>query len=158
ELQIQTDGDPEYKTVLVSGPSSEFDVKTERMAKDVVIDPRRKILRMSPDIRVSVLITRGEELAGDGRYNEGIDEYQMALDIAKNNSLAAFRMAEALFELGNMTAANQQFSAALNGDLKPKWVEVWSYVNRGKIYDIRGQRERAVNEYQRAINTGDDAY
>src|SRR5262249_45596469 len=50
ELQIQTDGDPEYKTVLVSGPSSEFDVKTERMAKDVVIDPRRKILRMSPDI------------------------------------------------------------------------------------------------------------
>lgn len=39
-----------------------------------------------------------------------------------------------------------------------KWVEVWSYINRGKIYDIRGQRDRAVTEYQKAINTGDDSY
>jgi len=42
--------------------------------------------------------------------------------------------------------------------LKAKWVEVWAYINRGKIFDIRGQRDRAVTEYQKAINSGDDAY
>ena len=67
-------------------------------------------------------------------------------------------MGEALFELGNLQAASGMFQEALNGDLKPKWVEVWAYINRGKIFDIRGQRERAVTEYQKAANTGDDSY
>jgi tetratricopeptide (TPR) repeat protein len=67
-------------------------------------------------------------------------------------------MGEALFELGNLQAASGMFQEALNGDLKPKWVEVWAYINRGKIFDIRGQRERAVTEYQKASNTGDDSY
>jgi tetratricopeptide (TPR) repeat protein len=67
-------------------------------------------------------------------------------------------MGEALFQLGNLQAAANQFRKSLNGDLKPKWVEVWGYINLGKIYDIRGDRERAVGEYQKAVNTGDDAY
>src|SRR5207249_3414053 len=41
---------------------------------------------------------------------------------------------------------------------KPKWVEVWASINRGNIFDIRGPRERAVTEYQKASNTGDDSY
>jgi tetratricopeptide (TPR) repeat protein len=60
--------------------------------------------------------------------------------------------------LGNLQAAAGMFQEALNGDLKPKWVEVWAYINRGKIFDIRGQRDRAVTEYQKAVNTGDDSY
>jgi tetratricopeptide (TPR) repeat protein len=87
-----------------------------------------------------------------------VDEYQHGIDLDAHNSLALFRMGEALFELGNLQAASNVFSEALNGDLKPKWVEVWAYINRGKIYDIRGQRERAVTEYQKAINSGDDSY
>jgi len=67
-------------------------------------------------------------------------------------------MGEALFELGNLQAAALTFQESLNGDLKPKWVEVWAYINRGKIFDIRGQRDRAVGEYQKAVNSGDDSY
>ena len=158
EFQIQTDGDPEYARVEVVGESSEFEVKTERKPKSVVIDPREKILRMSPDIRIAVLINRGEELANESKYNDAIDQFQKAVDIDSHNSLALFRMGEALFELGNLQAASGMFQEALNGDLKPKWVEVWAYINRGKIFDIRGQRERAVTEYQKAANTGDDSY
>jgi aminopeptidase N len=158
ELQILTDGDPEYQRVEVKGPSSDFDIVTQRKPKDVVIDPRGKTLRLSPDINVSVYINRGEEFAGEGRYNEAVDEFQRALDLDAHNSLALFRMGEALFELGNLQAASNVFSSALNGDLKPKWTEVWAYINKGKIYDARGDRERAVNEYQKAVNTGDDAY
>jgi tetratricopeptide (TPR) repeat protein len=158
EFQILTDGDPEYARVEVVGEASELDVKTDRKPKRVVIDPREKILRMSSDIRVAVLINRGEEYANEGRYNEGIDEYQKAVDIDAHNSLALFRMGEALFELGNLQAAAGMFQEALNGDLKAKWVEVWAYINRGKIFDIRGQRERATTEYQKAVNSGDDSY
>ena len=158
EFQVQTDGDPEYARVEVVGESSEFEVKTERKPKLVVIDPREKILRMSSDIRIAVLVNRGEELANEGKHNDAIDQYQKAVDIDSHNSLALFRMGEALFELGNLQAASGMFQEALNGDLKPKWVEVWAYINRGKIFDIRGQRERAVTEYQKAANTGDDSY
>jgi tetratricopeptide (TPR) repeat protein len=158
EMQIQTDGDPEYARVDVVGPSSEFEAKTERKPKGVVIDSKERILRMAPDIRIAVLVNRGEELANDGKYNDAIDQYQKAVDIDAHNSLALFRMGEALFELGNLQAASGMFQEALNGDLKPKWVEVWAYINRGKIFDIRGQRERAVTEYQKAANTGDDSY
>ncbi len=158
EIQIQTDGDPEYARVEVVGESSDFDVVTQRKPKTVLIDPREKLLRMSNDIRINVLVNRGEELTNEGKHNEAIDEFQKAIDLDSHNSLALFRMGEALFELGNLQAAVNVFREALNGDLKPKWVEVWSYVNIGKIMDIRGQRDRAVTEYQKAINTGDDSY
>jgi tetratricopeptide (TPR) repeat protein len=158
EVQVQTDGDPEYGRIEVSGPSSDFDIVTERKPKSLVIDPRKRVLRMSSDIRVAVLINRGEEFTNHGEYNAAIDEFQKAVDIDDQNSLALFRMGEAFFELGNLQLGADMFRQSLNGDLKPKWVEVWSYVNLGKIYDIRNQRERAVTEYQKAVNTGDDAY
>ncbi len=53
------------------------------------------------------------------------------------------------------SAANE-FREALNGDLEPKWTEVWAHINLGKIFDITGQRERAVNEYKLAIRTKDN--
>jgi tetratricopeptide (TPR) repeat protein len=158
ELQVQTDGEPEYKRVEVSGQASDFDVMVDRKPKAVVVDPRKKVLRMSNDIRVAVLINRGEEFANDNEYNRAVDEYQKAIDIAGRNSLAMFRMGEALFELGNLQLAANVFRDSLNGDLEPKWVEVWAYINLGKIYDIRGDRDRALNQYQKAVNTGDDAY
>jgi tetratricopeptide (TPR) repeat protein len=87
-----------------------------------------------------------------------MDQFQDAIDLNPVSSLASFRMGEALFELGNITPAAQNFRNAIAGDLNPKWVEVWSYINLGKIYDTRGDHERAIPEYQKAISTGDDAY
>ena len=44
----------------------------------------------------------------------------------------------------------------LNGDLDPKWTEVWAHINLGKIFDITDQRDRAVNEYRQAVRTKDN--
>ena len=44
----------------------------------------------------------------------------------------------------------------MNGDLEPKWIEVWAHINLGMIYDLHSQRERAVNEYNLAIRTKDN--
>jgi Tfp pilus assembly protein PilF len=56
----------------------------------------------------------------------------------------------------NYQSAANSFRDALRGDDDPKWTEVWSHVNLGKIFDITGQRERAVNEYRQAVQTNDN--
>jgi tetratricopeptide (TPR) repeat protein len=158
EIEIETDGGPEYQRVDVARQSSEVTMFTERKPRTINIDPRKRILRLSPDIRVAVSINRGEEFMNEGRFNDAMDQFQDAIDLSPRSSLASFRMGEAMFELGNVTPAASNFRNALDGDLKPKWVEVWSYINLGKIYDSRGDHERAISEYQKAISTGDDAY
>jgi len=45
---------------------------------------------------------------------------------------------------------------ALRGDGEPRWTEVWSHIALGKIFDITGQRDRAVNEYRLAVQTNDN--
>ena len=37
-----------------------------------------------------------------------------------------------------------------------KWTEVWGHVYLGMIFDLLGQRERAVNEYSKAKQTNDN--
>ena len=56
----------------------------------------------------------------------------------------------------NYQAAANSFRDCLRGDNDPKWTEVWSHLNLGKIFDVAGQRERALNEYRLAIQTKDN--
>src|ERR1039458_9667647 len=44
----------------------------------------------------------------------------------------------------------------LGGAGEPRWTEVWSHIALGKIFDITGQRDRAVNEYRLAVQTNDN--
>ena len=110
------------------------------------------------DAEVTAIIHRGEELNHQGKYNDAIIEFKKALDIDKHSSHALFRMAEAQFELNDLNAALSTLGQALKGDLRPTWLEVWSYLNIGKIYDIRGQRDRAVLRYHKAADTADDSF
>jgi hypothetical protein len=50
----------------------------------------------------------------------------------------------------NYQSAANEFREAENGDLQPKWIEVWWHINLGKIFDLTGQRDRALNEYRQA--------
>ena len=50
----------------------------------------------------------------------------------------------------------QSYRDALRGDDDPKWTEVWSHIALGKIFDVTGQRDRAVNEYRQAVQTNDN--
>ena len=65
-----------------------------------------------------------------------------------------FAWARPCFYQKNYQAAANAFRSALGGDLDPKWMEVWSHIYIGKIYDLLGQRERAVNEYSLAQHRG----
>lgn len=78
------------------------------------------------------------------------------MEVNRNSSLAHYRVADIFFLQNNYQAAANEFRAALDGDLEPKWTEVWAHINLGKIFDITGQRERAVNEYNLAVRTRDN--
>ncbi len=156
-LRIETEGNPEEKTVEVSGTSSEFLVDTFGKPKKVILDPNNQVLRFSNPIRVAVAVKKGEQFAEIGEFTEALKEYQKALDVNRNGSLAHYRVAEVFMLQNNYQSAANEFREALNGDLDPKWTEVWSHINLGKIFDITGQRDRAVNEYQLAARTKDNA-
>jgi aminopeptidase N len=156
ELKIETEGNPEFKRIDVAGPSTDFVVETFGKPRRVIIDPNGRMLRLSPEMRVSVAIRRGEQFAEIGEYTEALKEYQRALEVNRISSLAHYRVAEVFFLQGNYQSAANEFREALNGDGEPKWTEVWSHINLGKIFDITQQRERARNEYQQAIRTRDN--
>ncbi|MCC6585772.1 MAG: peptidase M1 [Bryobacterales bacterium] len=156
DLLIETEGNPETKQVEVVGTSSEFVVETFGRPKKVTIDPNNRVLRYSNQMRVAVAIRRGEMFAEVSEFGDALKEYQKALDVNRNSSLAHYRVAELFFLQRNYQAAANSFRDALNGDLEPKWTEVWAHINVGKIFDITGQRERAINEYNLAIRTKDN--
>lgn len=156
DLKIETEGNPEFKRVEVAGPSSEFVVETFGKPKKVEIDANLKLLRMSNSMRVAVAIRRGEMFSEIGEYGEALKEFQKALEVNRNSSLAHYRVAEIFFLQNNYQSAANEFREVLNGDIEPKWTEVWAHINLGRVFDVTGQRERAVNEYNLAVRTRDN--
>jgi Peptidase family M1 domain len=160
EIEVQTEGNPEFKTIEVSGTDSSFttEVFGRPKAGGITLDPHNAILKSNLQLRVRAIIARGEALAEQGRYYDAIQQYQQALDQQKDNALAEFRMAEAFFYQKNYSAAANAFRDSLDGNIDPsyKWVEVWAHIYLGKVYDIAGDRARAVNEYSKAQQTNDD--
>jgi len=155
-LNVETEGNPETKQIEVVGTSSEFAMETFGRPKVVTLDPKNQVLRFDGTMRVAVAIRRGEQFTEVGDYSEALKEYQKAIDVKRNSSLAHYRVAELFFLQNNYQSAANEFREVLNGDLEPKWTEVWAHINLGKIFDITDQRERAVNEYRQAIRTKDN--
>jgi len=95
--------------------------------------------------------------AGQGRDLIGaLAEYQKALEANSASSLANYRIGELLFAQRNYQASVNAYRDALRGDGEPRWTEVWSHIQLGKIFDITGQRDRAVTEYRLAVQTNDN--
>ena len=158
DLKIETEGNPEEKRVEVVGTSSEFTVDTFGKPKNVAHRSRIiGVLRYSDhDARggghpARRAVRRAERI---WRRAEGIPEGARDRTATARWRITASR--EVFFLQNNYQSAANDFREALNGDLEPKWTEVWSHINLGKIFDITGQRERAVNEYNLAIRTKDD--
>jgi aminopeptidase N len=157
EIRVISEGrKPVNERVEMVGTAADFTVNTPTRPLRVVVDPASRILKYDESIKIAVELARGDQLVQQQAYLEAIKQYQSVLEVNKNSSLAHYRIGEILFKLRNYTAAMEEMRAALNGDLQPKWVEVWAHLTLGKIFDATGQRDRALNEYQRALQTNDN--
>src|SRR5580658_6243918 len=156
ELRVETEGKTEVKRVDVVGTNSQYVVDTFGRPRHIAIDPDNWVLKNTPDMQVRISILRGQQLVAQGDTTGALAEYQKALTANPTSSLASYRIGEVLFNQKNYQAAANAYRDALRGDDEPKWTEVWSHIALGKIFDVTGQRDRAVNEYRQATQTNDN--
>src|SRR3989442_15478850 len=154
ELMLRAEGDNQTTTVRLESKSEDFDFESTGAPIEVVVDPNIKILRMSDELRVSVIARRGIEQMKEGNYSEAQQQLEAALKLDRSNSWVYYNLGLLFFEQRNWQQALDNFQAALDGTLKPSWIEVWSRIRRGNAYDAKGERSRAVSEYNKAVTSG----
>src|SRR5579863_3488741 len=158
DLRIDTDGKTENKRIEVVGTNSPFAIETFGRPRRISIDPDHHVLTNSSDVKLRASILRGQALQQQGDLSAALTEFNKALDLNKNSSLAHYRIAEVFFLQRNYQSSANAYRSSINGDGDPRWTEVWSRIQLGKIFDITGQRERAVNEYRQALQTNDNTF
>ena len=82
--------------------------------------------------------------------------YQRQLQVNPQSSLTHYQIAEILFAQRKYQASANACRDALRGDGYPSWTKVWSHIQLGEIFDVTGQRDRAVREYKLALKTEDN--
>jgi tetratricopeptide (TPR) repeat protein len=157
ELRVETDGKTETQKIDVVGADTQFVVDTFGRPRHFTIDPENWVLKSTTDQQLRTAILKGQQLVAQGDLTGAAAEYQKALQAAPQSSLANYRMGELLFTQRNYQGSVNYYRDALCGDGEPRWTEVWSHIQIGKIYDLTGQRDRAVNEYRLAVQTNDNS-
>jgi predicted negative regulator of RcsB-dependent stress response len=156
DVRVETDGKTENKKVDVEGTNTPFVVDTFGRPRHIGIDPGDWVLKSSPDLQVRISILKGQQLVAQNDLTGALSEYQKALTANPQSSLASYRIGEVLFTQRNYQASVNSFRDALRGDDDPPWTECWSHIEIGRIFDITGQRDRAVNEYRLGVQTNDN--
>ncbi|HEX9919693.1 MAG TPA: M1 family aminopeptidase [Pyrinomonadaceae bacterium] len=156
EVMLRAEGDSQNQitSVRIDEKSEDFDFESQGAPLEVIVDPNNKILRLSEDLRISVVARRGIELYREGQYAEAQRQLEEALKLDKSNSWVYYNLGLIYLEQRNYDPALDNFDAALNGNLKPSWIEVWAHIKRGNAYDAKGDRARATTEYNKAVETG----
>jgi aminopeptidase N len=158
DLRIDTDGKTENKRIEVVGTNSPFTIETFGRPRRISVDPDHHVLTNSSDVKLRSSILRGQAMQQQGDLSGALTEFNKALDLNKNSSLAHYRIAEIFFLQRNYQSSANAYRAAIDGDGDPRWTEVWSRIQLGKIFDITGQRERAVGQYRQALQTNDNTF
>jgi hypothetical protein len=156
DLRIETEGKTENKRIEVVGTDTQYVVDTFGRPRSISVDPNDWVLKASPDLQVRISILKGQQLVAQGDLLGAITEYKKALDANSQSSLASYRIGEVLFTQCNYQASVNAFRDSLHGDDEPTWTEVWAHIAIGKIFDVTGQRDRAVGEYRLAVQTNDN--
>lgn len=158
ELQLRAEGEGENKIVKVDveDSSADFNIESSGKPLDVIIDPNFKLLRISPDLRVSSIARRGIEQFKEGNYVEAQQQFEAALKLDRSNSWIYYHLGLLFLEQRNYDLAIDNFKATIGGTLQPSWLAVWANIKMGNAYDAKGDRARATAAYKRAEDLGDD--
>ena len=158
EVQLRSEGEDGLKiqTLKMDEASADFNIESTGKPLGVVIDPNHKLLRISPDLRVSSIARRGIERFKEGSYAEAQAQFEEALKLDRSNSWIYYHLGLLFLEQRNYDLAIDNFKAALGGNLSPVWLSVWSNIKMGNAYDAKGDRNRAVAAYKRAADLGDN--
>ena len=158
DVQLRSEGEQGLttSTIQMDEASADFNIESTGKPISVVIDPSYKLLRISPDLRVSSIARRGIEQFKEGNYVEAQAQFEAALKLDRSNSWIYYHLGLLFLEQRNFDLAIDNFKAAIAGNLNPPWLNVWSNLKMGNAYDAKGDRTRAVAAYKRAEALGDN--
>nr|MBA3805542.1 tetratricopeptide repeat protein [Acidobacteriota bacterium] len=115
ELMLRSEGgDNPTQTVRFEGKSEDFDFESNGQPIELIVDPNNKILRMSDDLRVSVVARRGIEQFREGQYAEAQQQLEAALKLDRSNSWIYYNLGLLFLEQRNYQLALDNFQAALD--------------------------------------------
>jgi aminopeptidase N len=156
ELTLHSEGgDSQTKILYLDGKSEDFDFESKGQPISAEVDPNDKILRMSDDLKIAIVARRGIELFKDGQYAEAQQQLESALKLDRNNAWVYYNLGLVYFEQKNWQLALDNFQAALDAaSSKAEWIDTWAHIKRGNAYDAKGDRQRAVAEYNKALQSG----
>ena len=80
DVQLKSEGEQGSKTetVQMDEATADFNIESDGKPLEVVIDPNYKLLRISPDLRVSSIARRGIEQFKEGNYAEAQQQFEEA--------------------------------------------------------------------------------
>ncbi len=158
EVQLRSEGEGGNKIVKIDieDASADFNIESNGKPLEVTIDPNYKLLRISPDLRISSIARRGIEQFKEGNYVEAQQQFEAALKLDRSNSWIYYHLGLLFLEQRNYDLAIDNFKAVLGGNLSPTWLAVWANIKMGNGYDAKGDRARAVAAYKRAESLGDN--
>lgn len=159
EVMLRAEGENENKfiTLRIEDASEDFSLESNGKPLEVVVDPNYKILRISEELRISAIARRGIEQYKDGKVADAQQQFEAALKLDRSNSWVYYNLGVLFLEQRNYDLAIDNFKAALNGTLRPEWIQAWANIKMGNAYDAKGDRTRAVSAYKRA-QTSDIQY
>jgi aminopeptidase N len=162
DVELRSEGEKGLKTqtVTIDDNSADFNIESNGKPLDVIIDPEYKLLRISPDLKVSSIARRGIEQFKAGNYVEAQQQFEEALKLDRSNAWIYYHLGLLFLEQRNYDLAVDNFKAARDigsqGNANPPWLYVWSEIKMGNAYDAKGDRTRAMAAYKRAEVLGDN--
>jgi tetratricopeptide (TPR) repeat protein len=161
DIQVIVEGSVEQpqQTVMIDDVSADFQIVSDNKPVKVVIDPKFKLLRISEDLKIAALVRRGLELFKEGNLAEAQKQFESALELDRSNKWIYYNLGLVYLEQRNYDVAIDNFKVITLGDREttnPQWIYVWSFIKLGNAYDAKGDRTRAVDAYNKAIQIGDN--
>ncbi len=162
DVQLKSEGEGGTKTVTIqmNESSADFNIESDGKPLEVVIDPGYKLLRISPDLRVSAIARRGIEQMKEGNYADAQTQFEEALKLDRSNAWIYYHLGLLFLEQRNYDLAIDNFKATRDlgsqSSARPAWLYVWAEIKMGNAYDAKGDRTRATAAYTRAERIGDD--
>src|SRR5215467_14575799 len=114
DLRIDTDGKTENKRIEVVGTNSPFTIETFGRPRKIAVDPDHRVLTNSSDVKLRASILRGQAMQQQGDLSGALTEFNKALDLNKNSSLAHYRIAEIFFLQRNYQSSANAYRAAVD--------------------------------------------
>src|SRR5438067_11962562 len=112
DITLHSEGDSQTKILYLDGKSEDFDFESNGQPISAEVDPNDKILRMSDELKVSIVARRGIELFKDGQYAEAQQQLESALKLDRNNAWVYYNLGLIYLEQKNWQMALDNFQAA----------------------------------------------